>query len=616
MKPTPLITPSEGGRWMSQSSADTAGPLNYAEKVNFRRDGDVEARREGWRKFRPNETLPQGAQHLALGGGAKLSLLAENVRPNSERCVIAATKTTIYRYTYSTGLWTTIGTGFSTNGRRWQAVTINGYIILNNAVDLPVSYRVEHGSVTPVRELRENGIASVKWITHYNGFLFCLNVTRIIPAQLNGVMNGLTPYGLVASNLTETIPYRVIWSDFSDPTNWAPLFNVTMAAASATITLPFASSAFVAGQTRVAVLNGGADGTTLGGDEDYPEGILVTNVVGNVLTLEITTHAGLSYPRTVQVTRWSDISTMSKYKDLQGDASHIICAKPLHSTLVVYRTKGIFVGRYKADVEEPFDWRERVPETENVPIWGEAVATVGDDEMHLYPGSGDFFFSFDGVNPPERHAVMDETRRRFFSGITEASDVWAVKNPLTHEIWFCRPTFTVCYDYFRKTASEMDAEVDAAAFVSKPGWEDDWFILSIGGSVFTYGRENGAATTFLRDGVNPGGRLVWGRNSFGDTYGEKGVGGYLMQFASIQQAMPIRFKLFGAHSASSTREELLNEIIADPMLDGGHLPLHYLATYFQDELHIAGDGDLDVRFIGRVLERASVNSKSVTRKNA
>lgn len=47
----PLITPADGGRWMTQSSSDTAGLTNYVEKVNFRREGDVEVRREGWIPF-------------------------------------------------------------------------------------------------------------------------------------------------------------------------------------------------------------------------------------------------------------------------------------------------------------------------------------------------------------------------------------------------------------------------------------------------------------------------------------------------------------------------------------------------------------------------------------
>lgn len=77
------------------------------------------------------------------------------------------------------GYWIVIGYGFSTDGRRWEAEPINGYLCLNNGVDLPVTYRVEELSVVPIYELRENGIASVGTIANFNGFLMCMDITEI-----------------------------------------------------------------------------------------------------------------------------------------------------------------------------------------------------------------------------------------------------------------------------------------------------------------------------------------------------------------------------------------------------------------------------------------------------
>lgn len=617
-RPTPLITPADGGRLIASNSEDTIGLLNYVAKVNFRRDGDVEARREGWVKFRPNTGLPQGSQHLGIDPVVygKLTLLAENVRPNSDRCVIAATKTTIFRYNYSTGTWSTIGTGFSPLGRRWQTVTINGWIVFNNTVDLPVSYRVEDVAVTPVKELREVGVASVGWITEYNGFLVCLNILEVKDDQLASVMSSGSPYGII-TDVTKTnhVPYRVIWSEFGEPTNWAPLFKVTMSAASATIPMPFVSSIFVPGVTRVAVVNGGPNGDTLGGDSAHPLGILVTAVGSNTITLEVPTNGSISYPREVEITRWTDINVISGYKDLQGDASHIIMGRELNGLLVVYRTKGIYIGRYTGQAGAPFEFRER-PKCHNIPLWAEAVANVN-GEFHLYPGTGDRFYMFDGVNVPSEHRVTDDYRKRFFDGLTATSDVWSVDNPASKEIWFARPQFTLCYDYLKQSASEMDFEVDAAAFVSRPGWEDEWFILGSGGGVLTYGRIDGEVTTWLRDGANPGGRLKWGRASFGDTFNEKKLHSYLMQFDSTQQAIPIGFKLWGGYTASAA-ELLLDEVIPDPTVDGGLIPTDYLAMYFQDELRIDEETavDVDVRFIGRVMERSLVRDAAVSRNNA
>lgn len=632
-KPIPLITPSAGGRWMAQSSEDTAGTLNYVEKVNFRRDGDVEARREGWKKFKPNES--GDLQHvIAPGYPGKLTLLAECIRPNGERCIVAAKDTMIFRFFQNSGVWSSIGHGF-TPGVRWQATNIDGYLCLNNGVDLPHVYRVEFpGDVQPIKELREVGIASAKWMVEYNGFLVLLNVSTMTTSFMNSIMNSGNPYRAItpAENADATkinhISYRVIWSEFGKPTNWAPAFTVTMNNADNAIDLPFPSSIFIPGVTRVAVINGGPDGGTLGGDETHPNGILVTGVSANRITLERTTDPAISYPRDVTVMRWEDQSTMSAYKDLQGDSSAITCAYVLHSMLIVYRYRGIYVGRYKADVAEPFDWSERVEETPNVPIWPEAVAIVGDDEYHLFPGRGNFFYAFDGVNPPQIHAVMDETRRKFFEGLNDTSNVWAVANPASKESWFVRPGFTVCYDHIQKTCSEMNCSIDAAAYVARPvptpqtQIVEDWFILSVLDPdpeivpenklafVYTYGRVNGQALTFLRDGANPGGRLVWGRGAFGDTFNEKMLRSYLLHFASTQLPFNMRVKLFSTHAAQAALTNLIDEVIPT---EATMIPVDFKAVYFKDELHIADDQDREVRFVGRVFERGPTRSAGVTR---
>ena len=573
---------------MSASSEDNIGLNNYARKVNFRRmnGGEEEGRREGWVKFRPNTDLAQGTQATPPAG--PITLIAENVRPNSERCVIAASQTTIYRYTYSTGAWTTIGSGYSASGKRWQTETINGWIIFNNGVDLPCSYRVEDGAVVPLKELREVGIASVKVVTQLNGFLMCMNVREIKAASLNAVMNSGSPYGLVDDSLVNHIPYRIIWGEPAAPTNWAPVFNVTMASASATITLPFPSAVFVQGVTRVAVINGGPNGGTLGGDTANPDGILVTGVAGAVLTLAVATSAvGNTYPRTVSLTRWADTSALSGYIDIQGNASHITCAKPLQGLMVVYRQRGIYVGRYTGNADEPFQFSER-PDSFSVPAYPDAVASVA-GEYHVYPAKGGFFYAFDGVNAPSLFAPLNDCANLIMDGLTPSSTLWAVEQPLTKETWFCRADRTLCFDHETKTVSEIDAAFGAAALVARPGWEDDWFIMAQGSTLYTYGRINDVATTFLRDGVNPGGRLVWGRAAFGDVFNEKMLRSYLMLFGSGQTAVPMRLKLFGAFSSSSAREALLDEVIPDPTVDGGMIPTAYQSVYFQDELHIESE---------------------------
>lgn len=77
------------------------------------------------------------------------------------------------------GEWVQIASGFSVNGKRWQALSINGWSVFNNAVDLPVTYRVEETVAYPLYELREQGIAAVGCIEELNGILNCGSITEI-----------------------------------------------------------------------------------------------------------------------------------------------------------------------------------------------------------------------------------------------------------------------------------------------------------------------------------------------------------------------------------------------------------------------------------------------------
>ena len=130
--------------------------------------------------------------------GEAITLIAMVRQPNGRTAVVVGTKTTLYRYfgldngAYfedgyieagyfddNPGNWITIGSGFSTSGRRWEALSINGYLVLNNAADLPLTYRVEEMEARPIYELREQGIASVGTIAEHDGILVCGDIRQL-----------------------------------------------------------------------------------------------------------------------------------------------------------------------------------------------------------------------------------------------------------------------------------------------------------------------------------------------------------------------------------------------------------------------------------------------------
>lgn len=226
------VKPSAGGKLMSNLSPDTAGIYNYTVKRDFRRVLDKEVRSEGYDYFWPNTSIPLGQQpfpnYPAVNEPITLEIMAR--QPNGRTAIIVGTPTTLFRYfaldngAYfegdgtpaeyyqnegqpgtpyyddNPGIWLVIGTGFSPNAQRWEAINTNGYLVLNNGVDLMVTYRVEEFEVRPIYEMREAGIASVGNIALDNsGLLVCADISEIDEAELVNILSLISSNGITAS---------------------------------------------------------------------------------------------------------------------------------------------------------------------------------------------------------------------------------------------------------------------------------------------------------------------------------------------------------------------------------------------------------------------------------
>jgi hypothetical protein len=199
-KPIEVRVGPQTGQLMTGISADNAGVANWTIKRDWRRSIDQEVLAEGCDQFAPN---PVNVIQPNVGGQA-ITLVAWVKRGNGRIAVVVGTKTKLFRYfgvdngayfegvadtAYfddadqycddNPGAWILIGEGFSNQGQRWEAVAINGYLILNNGVDLPVTYRVEDAAVEVIFELREQGIASVGTICAHNSILMCFDIRQL-----------------------------------------------------------------------------------------------------------------------------------------------------------------------------------------------------------------------------------------------------------------------------------------------------------------------------------------------------------------------------------------------------------------------------------------------------
>lgn len=217
--------PQDGGRLMSAISGENVGFYNYEIKRDMRRVLDREVRSEGDVIFCPKNFFDGDDLDVMPPTSDPITLLIMARHPNGKTMVIAGTATTIWRYYgvedplyYNTGYyvtgyydetsvaWKEIGSGFSANARRWECETLNGYLIINNGVDLPMTYRITDDSVQPIYELRELAVASVGTIAVQNGHLLCMDIKQLkedkfleIMAPVAGAVNarviGMTSSG-------------------------------------------------------------------------------------------------------------------------------------------------------------------------------------------------------------------------------------------------------------------------------------------------------------------------------------------------------------------------------------------------------------------------------------
>ncbi len=595
-----VARPSDGGRLLTEISPDLVGAANYVEKTNFRRLDDNEVLREGNLLFAP--VVGPVNQHVPPSGDPCLGMW-EASRPNGDKCLVYATASAIYKFNTSTGAWSTLGTGF-TGTKRWQSASSDGWLFLNNGVDLPVSYRVEDATVQPVKEMRDVGIAFVDTICAINGFLLLGGVAEIPAANLAAIMNGATPYGPIAPASTNHVRYKIVCSDYLQPTNYAPVINGTITSADRTkVTLDFVPSGFVVG-TKLAVIGAGVDGGTLGGTEGIEDGVPITNITGNVITLSTAADVALTYPLSVQCTRFADVSTFSSSSSIQDDGSAIVAMVPLKRVLVVFRETGIFTGRYTAQVETPFVFTPEYSGAD-VPAYPHAIAEVSGDYL-LYP-SGNRFFYYDGGGAPQVHAPTDSARGLFFDTATSAS--YSAHNPVTKEIWFVTPGGTLAFDYVKSTTSFID--LSPAACVTLTTLSENWFVTKETAGLSRYGLSVAGPLVYTRNSESYTARIVFGVSDFNDPLSQKVLRGYtpLMPAGSENPVYKITLR-------TGNDVQDLHPVWDYTATDSHDSPTHatyFRDLYFQDLIEYVDPRATPFRLAGRAFQFYGVDSRGSTR---
>lgn len=242
------VIPKSGGRLLCDLSADAIGLENYAQKQDFRRYLDREIRAEGYNRFRPNPTLSEIEQCRPVGNTDPITLIAEARLASGRLAVVVGTPTKLFRFfgmenggvyeaaVFDAGVfedtmaaWVEIGSGYK-SGDRWEAEMVGNFLVLNNGVDLPLTYRVDEMEAKPIYELREQGIASVGTIAEHNDILICCDIRqidadehRLLMAPISSAVDcGQT--GSVKANALGTVNSGVAGVEGNTLTADAPVF--------------------------------------------------------------------------------------------------------------------------------------------------------------------------------------------------------------------------------------------------------------------------------------------------------------------------------------------------------------------------------------------------------
>ena len=514
--------------------------------------------------------------------------------------------------------WITIGSGFSTNGNRWQAVDLNGYTILSNGVDLPVSYRVEHESVTPLYELRENGIASVGSMAVYTGILMLGDIEQI--DDLKTWMQGGSPYGVVTANTTR-FHNRLIWSQIKEPLRFAATTNGAITKDTQTVTLDYAVNSVQVGD-QITITGAGTDGGNLTAN--------VASINNNALFIDKAASTTVS---DTPVQQTAEIGSIIGFEDLMGDGSGIIGMAPLQNMIVIYKDTSIFVGQYTGDTNIPFKFRViPIPSTQALYFKHTLVPVKN---SHVYAGR-DSFYSFDLTSGgPKELAPLAAVKNVFYeqNDISDTNRVFASDNVLTNEIWFCFTSLTddvaICYDYRNNTASTSAGLFSAAASIKKPpATNQDWFIMGTSqGLILRYGLSNESesewsnkkaiyyrrTTNYSATQVAYASKLKGGLANFGDSYNEKDFRGYLVQLASQQEENAVlTIKIYGYANAYGSATTLVDGFQITTPSTRNLLPCFFRSHLFQDE--ITASEYKNVRLAARTFDVSMVSSSSEIRQ--
>jgi len=538
MKPIPAIEvkPSQGGKLMSGFSAEAPGLQNYLIKRDWRRFYDKEIRAEGHEGLVLNQSVTPGIQITPTGSSGPLSLICQARRGDGMRVIVAGNQTTLWAYTgtqdthyaiNATGGydyfandagvyvdetqygWIQIASGLSTSGRRWEAESCGDYIVLNNGVDLPLTYRPGESTAKPIYELREQQIASVGTIAVHNGILLAMDLWIINDTDFENLMaptvvnsdGTFTPNPVQYSAFTKTsamqrFPWRVLPSMQGQPRRFGAIVPVQANLNSYTLSFQYPVRSIpelvaynnaggyltgvLGGSTDVQVLYAGLGGSTLNTsivacDPTIAMSVTISDKVQSPVNFTVS-----DYTSQLEASDAAD-SYAGTYIDLVDTGSAILKAKQLLNNIIIFKeTPEIYIGQFTGDLTNPYQFTRVVLSNQGQAIkYRNTLISSGGGGFYgsclIYAGERAFYkfdmFNQAAVEVPELQSCQDLF---FQAAAANPENAFAAENSLTREWYFCWqptklfPDRALCLDYAYRTCRTTTADVCAANRIEDP----------------------------------------------------------------------------------------------------------------------------------------------------
>lgn len=553
--------PTEGGALMADVSEENVGLANYVRKQNFRRFIDREIRQEGYDYFDPKDAsigmapFPSQSEHPVI-------FLHEAERPNGEKAILAGVQEDdgihIYRYRGTdNGLYVKAGywaqyytiesfndwyelteTPLRSGGERLHAITINGTIIINNGIDLPLAWKFTWNKARPLYQLRENGIISAKVASEYNGMAFFCNVTQSSEIDLFAT----DPYG--PYNGPEDRFYnRVVTSQINDALKFAAAIPGSIKERSYRFDLDGHPLSLEPGQ-EIVIPGAGIEegnlyakiiavkpqGEANGPIKAYYKYTVVATAPGGVVAYNGKNYtAGMSFYGEPGVTSAvitepsktflhrnsyvlldtraqsealnttiadsNAVDSTASFMDLADDGHEILNAAPLQNALVVYKDNEFVHLEFTGDPTDPFRYR-LIPAGDTALYFKNTLINI-DGRQHFFAGRERFFTFGLADSAPVELPTSRLTDSIFFSNAFQDTQnaIFSSRNPLTNEIWVCyahedTTRHVLRFNYLDRSFGTSDIQTTAAIPIYRPGStkNETWFILGFGnGTICLYG---------------------------------------------------------------------------------------------------------------------------------